>query len=74
MGTICDLGILDFSECQHWIPWRKAFGMGEGGGYVVEYIFFILYSVWKNALLYYYGIVQLIRVVDYFRRERKYTR
>jgi hypothetical protein len=37
---------LDLSECIDWTPWRKALGIvSSGGGYVVEYIFFILYSV-----------------------------
>ena len=29
-----------------WTPWRKAFGIkSAGGGYTVEYIFYVLYSV-----------------------------
>ena len=38
--------ISDSSQCHHWIPWRKALNVkSQGGGYVVEYLFFVLYSV-----------------------------
>lgn len=34
------------AECLDWTPWRKAFGIkSAGGGYTMEYIFYILYSV-----------------------------
>ena len=36
----------ELAKCQDWTPWRKAFRISsKGGGYLVEYIFFILYSV-----------------------------
>ncbi|PCG93230.1 Cystathionine beta-synthase, core [Penicillium occitanis (nom. inval.)] len=42
----CCWGHEDFSECSGWIPWRKAFRVtSAGGGYVVEYIFFIIFAV-----------------------------
>lgn len=38
--------ILDMSECLDWTPWRNALGVAsKAGGYIVEYIFFVLYSV-----------------------------
>ena len=36
----------EFSQCQDWMPWRQALRIpSTGGGYVVEYIFYILFSV-----------------------------
>lgn len=36
----------DLSQCLDWTPWRKALGViSSGGGFTVEYIFYILYSV-----------------------------
>ncbi|KAH8424713.1 chloride channel protein [Aspergillus melleus] len=36
----------DLSKCIDWTPWGKAFGVtSKGGGFAVEYIFYILYSV-----------------------------
>ncbi|KAN0077737.1 Chloride channel [Elaphomyces granulatus] len=44
--SFCCWGHEDLSECIDWTPWRKALRIvSSGGGYVVEYIFFILYSV-----------------------------
>ncbi|KAL2004279.1 hypothetical protein VTN02DRAFT_4004 [Thermoascus thermophilus] len=44
--SFCCWGHEDLSECQDWTPWRKALGVAsKAGGYVVEYIFFVLYSV-----------------------------
>ncbi|KAK2799168.1 hypothetical protein FQN50_008557 [Emmonsiellopsis sp. PD_5] len=44
--SFCCWGYEELSQCQHWVPWRNAFNIGsKGGGYVVEYIFFILYSI-----------------------------
>ncbi|EEH22930.2 hypothetical protein PABG_05141 [Paracoccidioides brasiliensis Pb03] len=44
--NFCCWGYEDLSECQHWIPWRKAFHVdSKGGGYVLEYIIFILYAI-----------------------------
>ena len=37
---------LDLSQCFDWTPWRKALKVNSAsGGYVVEYIFYVLYSV-----------------------------
>ena len=36
---------IEWAQCQDWKPWRVALGLGKGGGYVVEYIFFVLFSV-----------------------------
>ncbi|QGA19635.1 hypothetical protein EYB26_007324 [Talaromyces marneffei] len=42
----CCWGHEDFSECSGWIPWRKAFMVASaGGGYVLEYILFIMFAV-----------------------------
>lgn len=35
----------DPSQCRHWIRWRDAFHLSKAGGYIVEYIFYVLYSV-----------------------------
>ncbi|PGH15746.1 hypothetical protein AJ80_05454 [Polytolypa hystricis UAMH7299] len=43
--SFCCWGYDDLSQCQHWVPWRKAFNISKGGGYVVEYLFFTLYSI-----------------------------
>lgn len=44
--TIELMNLADLSECLDWIPWRKALGVNsKGGGYTVEYIFYVLYSV-----------------------------
>ena len=41
----CCWGHDDDAQCQDWTPWRSALGIGSsGGGYIVEYIFFILFS------------------------------
>lgn len=38
--------ISEFSECVGWVPWRAALGISSGGGgYVMEYIFFVMFSV-----------------------------
>lgn len=42
----CCWGHDDFSQCQDWTPWPSAFGVRSlGGGYVINYIFFIMFSV-----------------------------
>ena len=42
----CCWGHDDDAQCQDWTPWRTALGISSaGGGYVVEYIFFVLFSV-----------------------------
>ncbi|OJD27909.1 hypothetical protein ACJ73_00702 [Blastomyces percursus] len=44
--SFCCWGYDDLSECQHWTPWRNAFHVGsKSSGYVVEYVFFIMYSI-----------------------------
>lgn len=46
------VNLLDLSECQDWTPWRNALGVAsKAGGYVVEYIFFVLYSVGSPSSL-----------------------
>ncbi|PYI08283.1 voltage-gated chloride channel [Aspergillus sclerotiicarbonarius CBS 121057] len=44
--SFCCWGHDDVSDCLDWTPWRKALGVSSsGGGYTVEYIFYVLYSV-----------------------------
>ncbi|KAL4893064.1 Cl channel CLC-3 [Aspergillus ambiguus] len=44
--SFCCWGHEDPSQCLDWTPWRKALGVSSnGGGFTVEYIFYILYSV-----------------------------
>ncbi|PKY01382.1 voltage-gated chloride channel [Aspergillus campestris IBT 28561] len=44
--NFCCWGHDDFSKCLDWVPWREALGVSSpGGGFAVEYIFFILYSI-----------------------------
>ena len=44
--------VLDFTQCRDWTPWREALRIpNQGGGYVVEYIFYIIYSVWHPPSL-----------------------
>lgn len=41
----CCWGHDEFSQCQDWTPWRKALHIDNlSGGYVVEFIFFVLYA------------------------------
>lgn len=41
----CCWGHDDLAQCQDWTPWREALKIPSvGGGYVVEYMFFILFS------------------------------
>ena len=45
-GDITDKYQPEVAQCQDWTPWRDALKIQSlGGAYVVEYIFFILYSV-----------------------------
>ena len=42
----CCWGHDDLAQCQDWTPWRQALHISSvGGGYVVEYIFFVLFAV-----------------------------
>jgi chloride channel 3/4/5 len=42
----CCWGLDETSQCQDWTPWGVALGIGpRGGKYVVEYIFFTIFSV-----------------------------
>ncbi|PWY69744.1 voltage-gated chloride channel [Aspergillus heteromorphus CBS 117.55] len=44
--SFCCWGHDDVSNCLDWTPWRKALGVtSSGGGYTVEYLFYVLYSV-----------------------------
>jgi len=38
--------IAELAQCEGWLFWSQALGIeSAGGGYVVEYIFFIMFSV-----------------------------
>lgn len=42
----CCMGYSEWSQCQEWVPWSKALHVTSGAGkWIVEYIFFITYSV-----------------------------
>ncbi|KAG2012421.1 hypothetical protein GB937_007252 [Aspergillus fischeri] len=44
--NFCCWGHDDISDCLDWTPWRRALGVrSSSGGYTVEYIFYVLYSV-----------------------------
>ncbi|KAI9852997.1 MAG: hypothetical protein M1838_002776 [Thelocarpon superellum] len=44
--TFCCWGLDRWSQCQDWTPWRTALHIkSTGGGFVAEYIFFVLYSL-----------------------------
>ena len=44
----CCWGHDDLSQCQDWTTWREALRIpSKGGAYTVEFIFFVLYSVWE---------------------------
>ncbi|OJJ47112.1 hypothetical protein ASPZODRAFT_132055 [Penicilliopsis zonata CBS 506.65] len=44
--NFCCWGHDDLNECLDWTPWRKALGANStGGGYSVEYLFYVLFSV-----------------------------
>ncbi|KAE8148454.1 chloride channel [Aspergillus avenaceus] len=44
--SFCCWGHDDISECLDWTPWGKALGVSSSGGtFTVEYIFYVLYSV-----------------------------
>lgn len=40
------LKAIELGQCQDWTPWRAALRIpNKEGGYVVEFIFYVLYSV-----------------------------
>ena len=42
----CCMGYSEWSQCQDWVPWSKALhATSNAGKWIIEYIFFILYSV-----------------------------
>jgi chloride channel 3/4/5 len=42
----CCWGHDELSQCQDWTPWRSALNISStGGGYLVEYVFFVFFSV-----------------------------
>lgn len=42
----CCMGYSEWSQCQDWVPWSKALHVTSSAGkWIIEYIFFILYSV-----------------------------
>lgn len=44
--AFCCWGHDELAQCQDWTPWRDAMRISNlGGAYIVEYIFFIIYSV-----------------------------
>ncbi|OQE31911.1 hypothetical protein PENSTE_c001G03789 [Penicillium steckii] len=44
--SFCCWGLDDYSKCLDWTPWGTALGASsKGGKYTVEYIFYILFSV-----------------------------
>ena len=44
--AFCCWGHEEMSQCQNWKPWREALRIpSQGGGYVVEFIFYVLYSI-----------------------------
>lgn len=44
----CCMGYSEWSQCQDWVPWSKALHVTSGAGkWIVEYLFFITYSVSK---------------------------
>lgn len=50
----CCWGYSEYAKCQDWHPWSRAMGITSiGGGWIVEYIFFVLFSVslaaWNQA-------------------------
>ncbi|KZF21614.1 hypothetical protein L228DRAFT_256268 [Xylona heveae TC161] len=48
--AFCCWGHDEWSQCQEWTPWSDALHVGNrAGGYIVEYIFFILFSVFFAA-------------------------
>jgi len=54
----------ELAQCEGWLFWSQALGIeSAGGGYIVEYIFFIMFSV---SLRYFAGIAIVILI------ERRY--
>ncbi|ORY11918.1 chloride channel protein 3 [Clohesyomyces aquaticus] len=42
----CCWGYSEYSQCHDWHPWSHALGVkSAGGGWIVEYIFFVLFSI-----------------------------
>jgi chloride channel 3/4/5 len=42
----CCWGYSELSQCNDWHPWSRALGISSvGGGWIVEYIFFVVFSV-----------------------------
>lgn len=47
----CCWGYTEYSQCSDWHPWSSALGIHSvGGGWIVEYIFFVLFSVCSITL------------------------
>jgi chloride channel 3/4/5 len=48
--SFCCWGYKEVAECHDWHPWGNALGIGPfGGRWVVEYIFFVLFSIFFAA-------------------------
>lgn len=47
----CCWGYSEYAKCNDWHPWSRAMGIHSvGGGWIVEYIFFVLFSVRRTAM------------------------
>lgn len=50
--SFCCWGYTELSQCHDWHPWGNALGIGAfGGRWVVEYVFFVLFSVGRTQYL-----------------------
>ncbi len=50
----CCMGYEEWSQCQDWVPWSKALHVtSTAGKWVVEYIFFIVFSVSSSIMALY---------------------
>jgi chloride channel 3/4/5 len=49
----CCWGYSEYSQCHDWHPWSRALGINSiGGAWIVEYIFFVLFSVSRKCQMY----------------------
>ena len=68
--TFCCWGEDSMAECKDWRSWGALMGIGNNaGGYIIEYIVFILFSV-SHPLEPKHLIAMLIRLQDLFRNAR----
>lgn len=53
----CCWGYTEYSQCHDWHPWSNALGINsKGGGWIVEYIFFVIFSVCPRHLQMEHGL------------------